>query len=71
MNYHEKQYSEHSKDNTFREFRKICCLLAEESSYLGKTSILHKFLLKASSKKIVSILYMFGIKHAQEHRRFM
>lgn len=56
MKYHEKQYSENSKDNSFREFRKICCLLAEESSYLGKTSILHKFLLKASSIRKLFII---------------
>lgn len=41
-----KHYKEDSKDNLFREFRRICADIADESSYLGKTKILHTFLLK-------------------------
>lgn len=39
-----------SDDNLFHVFRRICERLAAESSYLGKTAILHTFFLKASMK---------------------
>ncbi|XP_042220055.1 DNA ligase 3-like isoform X2 [Homarus americanus] len=38
------------KDNAFREFRRICANIAEESSYLGKTEILSNFLKNGTSK---------------------
>lgn len=42
-------YRPDSDDNLFRTFCRICERLAGESSYLGKTAILHKLFLKASS----------------------
>lgn len=40
---------ENSKDNTFREFRRICINLAEEPSYNNKSKILADFFEKGSS----------------------
>ena len=40
---------EHSKDNSFREFRRICINLAEEPSYNNKSKILSEFFAKGSS----------------------
>jgi len=37
------------KDNSFREYRKLCAEIAEESSYNGKTAILSQFLQKGST----------------------
>jgi DNA ligase-3 len=37
------------KDNSFREFRKLCANIAEESSYTGKTKILATFLEKGTT----------------------
>lgn len=37
------------KDNSFREYRKLCAEIAEESSYNGKTAILARFLEKGST----------------------
>lgn len=48
----EPNFRPDSDDNLFREFRRICERLAGESSYLGKTAILHKFFLKASEQTI-------------------
>lgn len=42
-------YRPDSDDNLFRTFCRICERLAGESSYLGKTAILHKLFVKASS----------------------
>ncbi|XP_068246196.1 DNA ligase 3 [Palaemon carinicauda] len=39
------------KDNSFREFRRICANVADEPSYLGKTDIVSKFLTYGSSKE--------------------
>ncbi|XP_064110363.1 DNA ligase 3-like [Macrobrachium nipponense] len=38
------------KDNSFREFRRICANVADEPSYLGKTEIISKFLTYGTSK---------------------
>ncbi|KAK8754289.1 hypothetical protein OTU49_015415, partial [Cherax quadricarinatus] len=38
------------KDNSFREFRRICACVADESSYLGKTEILSNFFKNGTSK---------------------
>ncbi|KAJ6638894.1 DNA ligase 3 [Pseudolycoriella hygida] len=46
-----KNYKESSHDNRFKEFRKICDKLSNESSYLGKTAILNRFLIKGSNDK--------------------
>lgn len=37
------------KDNSFREFRKLCAEIAEESSYNSKTAIVARFLDKGST----------------------
>jgi len=37
------------KDDSFREFRRICALVAEVPAYTDKSSILRKFFLKGSS----------------------
>lgn len=41
-----KHYKSDSKDNLFREFRRICADITNESSYLKKTAVLNKYLLK-------------------------
>ncbi|XP_045603915.2 DNA ligase 3 [Procambarus clarkii] len=38
------------KDNSFREFRRICASVAEEPSYLSKTEIMSNFLKNGTSK---------------------
>lgn len=40
---------ENGKDNSFREFRRICIKLAEEPSYNAKSKILSDFFEKGSS----------------------
>ncbi|XP_052819765.1 DNA ligase 3-like [Mya arenaria] len=37
------------KDDSFREFRRLCADIAEENSYTGKTAIVSKFITKGSS----------------------
>lgn len=37
------------KDNSFREYRKLCAEIAEESSSNGKTAILARYLEKGST----------------------
>ncbi|XP_060578412.1 DNA ligase 3-like, partial [Ruditapes philippinarum] len=37
------------KDDSFREFRRLCADIAEENSYTGKTAIVKKFITKGSS----------------------
>ncbi|XP_059161186.1 DNA ligase 3-like isoform X2 [Physella acuta] len=37
------------KDNSFREFRRLCAEIAEENSYLGKTNLVQKYITKGSS----------------------
>jgi len=37
------------KDDSFREFRRLCAEIAEENSYTGKTAIVSKFITKGSS----------------------
>ena len=39
------------KDNSFREFRRLCALIAEEPSYNAKTEIVSRFFLKGSDGK--------------------
>lgn len=43
------------KDNSFREFRRVCANVAEESSYIGKTNIVATFLKKGTSKGLSEI----------------
>lgn len=50
-----KNFKEDSTDNLFREFRRICALLSDESSYLGKTSILNKFFSKVKAFHLVFV----------------
>ena len=38
-----------SKDDSFREFRRLCADIAEENSYTGKTAIIKKFITKGTS----------------------
>ncbi|KAK7067522.1 hypothetical protein SK128_027790, partial [Halocaridina rubra] len=38
------------KDNAFKEFRRICANVADEPSYLEKTSIISKFLTYGTNK---------------------
>lgn len=44
-------YKKDSRDNLFSTFQKICSDLVNESSYTGKTEILHRLFFKASTKK--------------------
>jgi DNA ligase-3 len=44
-------FKEDSKDNSFREFRRIVTEITNESGYLKKTAILNKFLIKGSNEK--------------------
>ena len=37
------------KDNSFRQFRRLCADIAEEPSYTGKTAIVAKYIKKGSS----------------------
>ena len=37
------------KDDSFREFRRLCADIAEENTYTGKTAIVTKFITKGSS----------------------
>ena len=37
------------KDNSFREFRRLCAMVSEESSYNSKTDIMHKWFSKGSN----------------------
>lgn len=37
------------KDNSFREFRKLCADIANESSHTGKTALVAKYLEKGST----------------------
>ena len=46
-----------SKDNSFREFRRICVKLAEEPSYNAKSKILSDFFKKGSSGGMCNLLY--------------
>ena len=36
------------KDNSFRQFRRLCADIAEESSYLGKTALVRTYITKGS-----------------------
>ena len=47
---------ENSKDNSFREFRRICVKLAEEPSYNAKSKILSDFFAKGSSGGVYNLL---------------
>lgn len=38
------------KDNSFRQFRKLCADLAEENSYNGKTSIVKKYITNGTTE---------------------
>lgn len=46
-----------TKDNSFREFRRICVKLAEEPSYNAKSKILSDFFKKGSSGGMCNLLY--------------
>ena len=46
---------ENSKDNSFREFRRICVKLAEEPSYNAKSKILSDFFTKGSSGGVYNL----------------
>lgn len=46
-----KHYKSDSKDNLFREFRRICADITNESSYLKKSAVLNKYLLKVISQQ--------------------
>lgn len=37
------------RDDSFREFRRLCAEIAEENSYLAKTKLVHDFINKGSS----------------------
>ena len=37
------------RDDSFREFRRLCADIAEENSYTGKTAIVSKFITKGAS----------------------
>lgn len=43
------------KDDSFREFRRLCADIAEENSYTGKTAIVKKFITKGISGGIIII----------------
>ena len=45
-----------SKDNSFREFRRICVKLAEEPSYNAKSKILSDFFKRGSSGGMYNLL---------------
>jgi DNA ligase-3 len=40
------------KDNSFREFRRVCAMICEEPSYLNKTDIARQFFKKGSDCKV-------------------
>ena len=44
------------RDNSFREFRKLCANIAEENSHTGKTAIVANYLRKGASGGIVAHL---------------
>jgi DNA ligase 3 len=46
-----QEFNATTKDNSFREFRRICAEVANESSYTGKTKILNDYFQRGSSKK--------------------
>ena len=37
------------RDNSFRQFRRLCADIAEENSYTGKTSLVFNYLTKGNS----------------------
>ena len=39
------------KDNSFREFRRLCALIADETSYNAKTEVVERFFSKGSDGK--------------------
>jgi DNA ligase 3 len=47
----DQEFDATTKDNSFREFRRICAEVANESSYTGKTKILHEYFQRGSNKK--------------------
>lgn len=49
--------SKTSKDDTFREFRRLCTLLASEPSYNAKTKIISDFVKKGTSQGTHVSLY--------------
>lgn len=55
------------RDDSFREFRRLCAEIAEESSYLAKTKLVHDFINKGSSG---GIYYFFiGPWHKKNTRK--
>lgn len=45
------QATKSSKDDAFKEFRKLCAAIAEESTYTGKTAIVAKFFKEGCTRK--------------------
>ena len=45
------------KDDSFREFRRLCADIAEENTYTGKTAIVTKFITKGSSAGMYLVQY--------------
>ncbi|CAL1532894.1 unnamed protein product, partial [Lymnaea stagnalis] len=45
----EKEDSLAEKDNSFRQFRRLCADIADETSYLGKAQHVHKYITKGSN----------------------
>lgn len=43
------------KDDGFREFRRLCANIADESSYLSKTNLVQKYLTKGTSGGMVYV----------------
>jgi len=55
-----KQGIEGHKDNSFRQFRQLCALVAEEPSYNAKTEIIQKFFTKGTNgKSFMGDLYVW------------
>lgn len=47
------------KDNSFREFRRLCANVADEPSYLSKTEIISNFFKNGSSKDSGGFSYVY------------
>jgi hypothetical protein len=46
----QEEFNTSTKDNSFREFRRICAEISNESSYTGKTKIIHNYFQCVSSR---------------------
>ena len=56
------------RDDSFREFRRLCAEIAEESSYLAKTKLVHDFINKGSSGGIYNFFY-WPMTHKKKNTR--